>query len=73
MSWRKVNTSLPTKNCNVFILVNNQHPYNAAFIADIKMFCNDGLKVEDVTHWMPVPDLKEEDKIKLTEIPASVF
>lgn len=73
MKWIKVTSELPKKDADVFVLLNNKFPYNANFITDINMFCNDGLKVEDVTHWMPVPDLKEEDKVKLTKIPASFF
>lgn len=73
MKWKKVNEELPSHNEEVFVLINNKVPFNAKFVRDIKMFCNDGLEVENVTHWLPIPSVQKEEKLELEKTLKSTY
>lgn len=58
MKWISVKEKLPSLNEIVFALIEGKFPTVAKFSGDC--FTDDGLEVEDVTHWMQIPSLNEE-------------
>lgn len=73
MKWKKVNQEVPAKSGKVLVLINNEIPLVVKFVKDINMFCDDELEVKDVTHWLPIPRLKQNEKLDLRETLNSAF
>ena len=57
MRWISINQELPSLSQIVFALINGKFPVVSKFSGDC--FTDDGLEVEDVTHWMEIPNIVE--------------
>jgi hypothetical protein len=57
MKWLSVNQTLPSLGQMVSALVKNKIPLVVKFSGDC--FTDDGLEVENVTHWMEIPSVVE--------------
>ncbi|MCF7741124.1 MAG: DUF551 domain-containing protein [Candidatus Marinimicrobia bacterium] len=73
MNWIKVNAELPQKDELVFVLIKNEIPSTAKFVKDINGFYFDGLEVENVTHWLQIPELKKGNNLNLDETLKPAF
>jgi hypothetical protein len=60
MKWIDINKRLPKSNKIVFVLIKQGIPSIAKFSE--YCFTEDGLEVEDVTHWMSIPELPKKGK-----------
>jgi hypothetical protein len=63
--WRPVTEGLPHDNVRVLILQENTYPEMAYWGESSAMWWKSGyLPINNVTHWMPLPELPETNKFK---------
>jgi hypothetical protein len=60
MKWININKKSPRENEIVFVLIKQGIPSVAKFSK--YCFTEDGLEIENITHWMPIPEIPQAGK-----------